>query len=75
MITFTVKVRPPSLICVGWSHPSAIGYDVPFAKKAVLEGGKHSFRIFIPGSSFKGSLRSASSRVARSYGFKSCGEV
>lgn len=63
------------MMCVGWGHPSEIGYDIPFAKKGVLNGGRHSYRIFIPGSSFKGSLRSATSRIAGPYGFKSCKEV
>ncbi|MEM3661059.1 MAG: RAMP superfamily CRISPR-associated protein [Thermoproteota archaeon] len=52
-----------------------MGYDIPFAKKGVFEGIRHSYKIFIPGSSFKGSLRSATSRIASLYGFKSCGEV
>ena len=71
MITFEVKLRSTSLLCVGWSHPLALGPDVPFARRRTEKG----YEAFIPGSSFKGALRSSASRIAKAYSFSSCGEV
>jgi len=69
-----VKVKPVGLLTVGWSHPSAMGVDIPFVKKpASANHPEQSY--YIPASSFKGALRSSASRVAQAYGFTSCGEV
>ncbi|NHV98441.1 MAG: hypothetical protein HA496_02200 [Thaumarchaeota archaeon] len=75
MITFSVKIKTIGLMCVGWSHPSAAGCDIPFTRVLRKKGREYSYEIYIPGSSFKGSLRSATSRIATPYGFKSCGEI
>jgi len=67
VIEFEVEVRPVGLFTVGGGTVEVFGPDVPFIK----ERGK----IFIPGSTFKGLLRSAASRVAETYGFSSCGNI
>jgi CRISPR/Cas system CSM-associated protein Csm3 (group 7 of RAMP superfamily) len=69
---FNVRLKTVGLFCIGWAHPTALGLDIPFIR-GTREGGTLS--IYIPGSSFKGALRSAASRLAEAYGFKSCGEV
>jgi CRISPR/Cas system CSM-associated protein Csm3 (group 7 of RAMP superfamily) len=71
MKSFSVRVRSVGLLTVGWSHPIALGPDIPFARKLV---GNRSV-LYIPGSSFKGALRSSASRVAKAYGFESCGQT
>lgn len=45
-----------------------------FARRAVA-GEELQHEFYVPGSSFKGALRSAASRVASAYGFTSCGEI
>ncbi len=76
MITFYVELRTIGLTSVGWSHPSALGIDIPFARRGMVAGGNIvRYELYIPGSSFKGALRSAASRVADAYGFRSCKEV
>ncbi|MEM2480883.1 MAG: RAMP superfamily CRISPR-associated protein [Candidatus Hadarchaeales archaeon] len=67
MIEFRVEARPLGLFTVGGGAVEVFGPDVPFIK----ERGK----IFIPGSTFKGLLRSAASRVAQMYGFSCCGGI
>lgn len=52
-----------------------IGTDVPFMRKSIKTNGGIIYKCYIPGSSFKGTLRSSASRIAKSFGFKSCGEV
>lgn len=71
MISFTLKLKALTLLTVGWNIGDVMGADIMFARK--LKGGK--LTIYIPGSSVKGSLRSAASKVAESYGFSSCGKV
>lgn len=68
----SVKLKTVSLFCVGWSYPTVIGPDVQFVKRINYDG---TSEVYVPASSFKGALRSSASRVAESYGFKSCGEV
>lgn len=70
-----LKVKPVGLATIGWSFPSAIGVDLPIARKLVKSGNNIEYRIYIPGSSFKGALRSATSRIAEAYGFSSCGFI
>lgn len=77
---FYVRVKPVGIASVGWSYPSIFDIDVPFMRKIVKLSKpsiKEDFdtRIYIAGSSFKGALRSAASRVAGPYGFKSCGQI
>lgn len=67
-------MRPVGLLTVGWSHPSAMGVDIPFVKMPATESGSE-WSYYIPASSFKGALRSAASRIAAPYGFTSCGEI
>lgn len=68
---FRVSVRPVGLLTVGGSAPASVGPDIVFTSIY----GKGGRSLYIPGASFKGVLRSAASRVARSYGFSSCGQV
>lgn len=71
MRMFGVRVRPVGLLTVGGSAPASVGPDIVFTSIY----GKGGRSLYIPGASFKGVLRSAASRVARSYGFSSCGQV
>jgi len=71
---FLLRVKPVGLACIGWSYP-APGVDIPFSRRIMKSNGSLIYGIYIPGSSLKGVLRSAASRVASSYGFKSCGGV
>lgn len=70
-----VRIKTVGLATVGWSTPSALGVDIPVAKKLIKKIGGEDYRIYVPGSSFKGALRSATSRVAEAYGFTSCGFI
>ncbi|MCX8193675.1 MAG: RAMP superfamily CRISPR-associated protein [Nitrososphaeria archaeon] len=77
---FYVKARAVGIASIGWSYPSMFDVDTPFIRKIMkmsTQTGNRDFimQIYIPGSSFKGALRSAASRVASSYGFTSCGHV
>jgi len=74
-LKFGVRIKTVGLATVGWSTPSALGVDVPVAKKVIKKRDGGEYRIYLPGSSFKGALRSATSRVAEAYGFTSCGFV
>jgi|GEM_PF-392438 len=74
-LRFGVRIKTIGLATVGWSTPSALGVDIPVAKKLVRKMGEEEYRIYAPGSSFKGALRSATSRVAEAYGFTSCGFI
>lgn len=71
---FTVRIRSIGLACIGWAHPMALGADVAFIR-GVRVGKSPVYEPYIPGSSFKGALRSAASRIAEVYGFKTCNEV
>jgi len=70
-----VRIKTVGLATVGWSAPSALGVDIPVAKKLIKKIDGEDYRIYVPGSSFKGALRSATSRVAEAYGFTSCGFI
>ncbi|MBO3769587.1 MAG: RAMP superfamily CRISPR-associated protein [Thermoproteota archaeon] len=71
---FLVRVRAIGLLCIGGGYPMPT-VDIPFSKRIMNIGGNLVYNPYIPGSSFKGALRSAASRISNSYGFKSCGEV
>jgi len=79
VIMFTITLRPIGLLSVGWSHPLALGPDIPFTRiPHAVEGAggiRPEHRLGIPGSSLKGSLRAAAGKVASAYGFTSCGRV
>ena len=72
MREFKLQLKTLGLATVGWSHPVAAKADVIFARRYDHKGG---YIIYIPGSSFKGALRSSASRIAEVYGFRSCGET
>lgn len=67
MIEIRLKLKPVGLATVGGGAPTVFGPDLPFATK----GDRH----YIPGSTFKGVLRSAASRIAKAYGYQACGEI
>ena len=75
MIDFKIRLKPAGTLSLGWVYPLRIGVDIPFMMKGIKlnEGIVHKY--YIPGSSFKGALRSSASRIASSFGFKSCGEI
>jgi len=75
MIKFMVLVKPVSMFTVGGPAGLELGPDVPFVRLYLVEGDSRTRSIYIPGSSFKGALRSAASRVAEAFGLYSCGEV
>ncbi len=72
MRKFTIQLKTLGLATVGWSHPAVAKADIVFARRYDNKG---SYTIYIPGSSFKGALRSSASRIAEAYGFASCGET
>ncbi len=67
MIKFGVTVRTVGLATFGAGQLFTFGPDIQFTKK--------DDRPYIPGSSLKGALRSAATRIARAYGFTSCGKI
>lgn len=67
MIEIRIMVKPVGLATVGGGAPAVFGPDVSFVSKR----GKP----YIPGSTFKGALRSAASRIGDPYGYKACGEI
>ena len=75
MIRFKLRLRAATLLTVGWGVPDVLGADIVHARKLRVEGGGASEVLYIPGSSVKGALRTAASRVAAAYGFTSCGET
>ena len=77
VIRFKLRLRAVSLLTVGWGVPDVLGSDVVHARKRKLGGakGRAVEVLYVPGSSVKGALRTAASRVALAYGFESCNEV
>jgi len=67
LIMVKLRLRPIKLATFGSSLVPVLGPE--------LETIKKQGKPVIPGSSLKGALRSAASRVAETYGFKSCGEA
>lgn len=74
-IKFKVRVKPVGLLSIGSIYPLFAGPKTPFVKKLSIEGGNATYKYYIPGSSFKGVLRSSACRIAEKFGFKSCGEI
>jgi CRISPR/Cas system CSM-associated protein Csm3 (group 7 of RAMP superfamily) len=72
VISFGLELRAVTLLTVGGGIPELLGADVVFARMPEASG---RYKLYIPGSSVKGALRSAASRIAKQYGFESCGEV
>ena len=75
VIRFKLRLRAATLLTVGWGVPDVLGADIVHARKLKVEGSGASEVLYIPGSSVKGALRTAASRVAAAYGFTSCGET
>jgi len=75
VIRFKLRLRAATLLTVGWGVPDVLGADIVHARKLRVEGSGASEVLYIPGSSVKGALRTAASRVAAAYGFTSCGET
>jgi CRISPR/Cas system CSM-associated protein Csm3 (group 7 of RAMP superfamily) len=80
VIRFNLRLRAVSLFTIGQGVPDVLGADVVFSKKmkitAYVDGeAQTQYVVYVPGSSFKGAWRTATSRIAESYGFKSCGEI
>ncbi|MDJ0268945.1 MAG: RAMP superfamily CRISPR-associated protein [Aigarchaeota archaeon] len=66
-----VYLKPVTLLSIGSGVEEAVGSDIVQIRTRTERG----LVPYIPGSSVKGALRSAVSRVARNYGFESCGET
>lgn len=74
MNSITLSLCPVGMFSLGSTHPRALGPDISFAAKLVKRDKDFHYELYIPGSSVKGALRSATSRVAEAFGFSSCGE-
>lgn len=72
MIDFDLELRAVTLLTVGGNSSELFGADIVFIQVPDAAG---RYKYYIPGSSVRGALRSAASKVARHYGFRSCGEV
>jgi len=72
MRKFKIQLKTLGLATVGWSHPGAVKADIMFARRYRYDG---EYTGYIPGTSLKGALRSSASRIAKAYGFASCGET
>jgi CRISPR/Cas system CSM-associated protein Csm3 (group 7 of RAMP superfamily) len=72
MRRLTIQLKTLGLATVGWSHPGPVKADIMFARRYRYDG---AYTVYIPGTSFKGALRSSASRIAEAYGFTSCGET
>jgi CRISPR/Cas system CSM-associated protein Csm3 (group 7 of RAMP superfamily) len=77
VIGFKLRLKAATLLTVGWGVPDVMGADVVHSRKLQFDGSKakYDYVYYISGSSVKGSLRTAASKVAAAYGFSSCGEV
>lgn len=60
------------LAAVGWGFPWPTGADIVVFRRPVKVSNHVKYVVCIPGTSFKGALRSAASRIARAYKFSSC---
>ena len=67
MMRLSLELRNLSMLTVGSAYPRLTLADI----STYRVGGE----ILIPGSSLKGTLRTAAHRVAGKFGLKSCGEV
>jgi CRISPR/Cas system CSM-associated protein Csm3 (group 7 of RAMP superfamily) len=74
-LKFKVKVKPIGMATFGSVYALPLGPDVSFTRKFTIQAGKRITKYYIPGSSFKGALRSSASRIADLFGFKCCGEI
>ena len=72
MISFSLELKAVTLLTVGGGVPELFGADAVFIRVPEASG---KYKLYVPGSSVKGALRSAASRIAKQYGFESCGEV
>ena len=67
-----VKLRSVGLASIGWGTPWTNGADIAAFRRPIKSEEGIRYEIIIPGSSFKGALRSAAHRVAKACGFNSC---
>ena len=75
MISFKLRLRAATLFTVGFGVADVMGADVVHARKLRVVGSNASYVYYIPGSSVKGALRTAASKIAPAYGFSACGEI
>jgi CRISPR/Cas system CSM-associated protein Csm3 (group 7 of RAMP superfamily) len=77
VIRFRLRLKAVSLLTVGQGVPEVFGADIVQARKRRVgrQGAEEGSVCYVPGSSFKGAWRTATSRIAAAYGFISCGEV
>lgn len=68
-----VDLKSVGLALVGWGIPWVSGADVAAFRRPIRGEDGVRYELVVPGSSFKGALRSAAHRVAEVYGFRSCG--
>ena len=68
-----IELRSIGLASIGWGISWLSGADVPIFRRPIRLGESIRYEVVIPGSSFKGALRSAAYRIAEAYGFRSCG--
>ena len=70
-IEFKVTLRADDLLSIGWGYPGLTGTDTQLLRfKPSIEA-----EPVIPGSTIKGTLRTAAIRAARILGLNVCGEV
>ncbi|MCS7132729.1 MAG: RAMP superfamily CRISPR-associated protein [Aigarchaeota archaeon] len=67
-----VHLKNVGLASVGWGFPWPTGADIAVFRRPLRDGGNIRYLICIPATSVKGALRSAASRIAKAYDFRSC---
>jgi len=82
VIRFKLRLRALTLFTVGGGIPDVMGADIIYSKKARVSSSDSSelkseleYVYYIPGSSIKGVLRTAASKIASAYGFSACGKI
>ena len=71
IIEFKITLRADDLLSIGWGYPGLTGTDTQlFRFKPSIDA-----KPVIPGSTIKGSLRTAAIRVARILGLNVCSEI
>jgi len=72
-VRIEVELKSIGLALVGWGVPWVSGADVAAFRRPIRGEDGIRYELMVPGSSFKGALRSAAHRMAEVYGFRSCG--
>jgi CRISPR/Cas system CSM-associated protein Csm3 (group 7 of RAMP superfamily) len=75
VIRFKLRLRAVTLFTVGGGIPDVMGADIVYSKKARVSSSELKYTYYIPGSSIKGVLRTAASKIAPAYGFSACGKI